>query len=230
MRRWVPFAIALFMLTPFGLWLGLGVFGPGGGAIRMDSQVGAVLLAASLPLAGLFWVQNLRQLGDSMGAPSRLGVAARLAGLLPLAILAVGGLGTAWLLAAGTGHLEPFITALGTLMMAAFARAIARAPVEPGQVATAPPATASDAAADARKARTILLFIGNVVMGLALLAYYWTPWVLLWALAALVPVAFVLIMSLAWWAAQSDVVDQPVAPRPRRPAANDADVIQARAA
>jgi hypothetical protein len=34
-----------------------------------------VLIAASLPLAGLFWIRNLRQLEDSMGAASRLGVA-----------------------------------------------------------------------------------------------------------------------------------------------------------
>jgi hypothetical protein len=55
------------MLTPFALWLGLGLFGPGGAAVRIDTKLGAVLLGASLPLAGLFWIQNLRQLGDSIG-------------------------------------------------------------------------------------------------------------------------------------------------------------------
>jgi hypothetical protein len=72
----MPFAIAIVMLTPlFALWLGLRLFGPEGGRVRIDGRLGAVLIAASLPLAGLFWIRNLRQLEDSMGAASRLGVA-----------------------------------------------------------------------------------------------------------------------------------------------------------
>ena len=43
MRRWVPFAIAIFMLTPFALWLGLGLFGPGRGAVQFDSLLGATV-------------------------------------------------------------------------------------------------------------------------------------------------------------------------------------------
>jgi hypothetical protein len=226
MRRWVPFSIALFMLTPFALWAGLGLLGPGGAAIRLESNVGTVLLAASLPLAGLFWVQNLRQLGDAMGAPSRLRIAARLAALLPAAILGIGTVGTAWLLAGSGGYLEPFISAIGTLVMAGFALIIARAPVSPGRVETMDVSSPAD---DDRIARTILLFIANVAMSLTLLAYYWTPWVLLWALCALIPMAFFLMMSLAWWAAQSGVVDHPAAV-PARDPANDGGDRRARAA
>jgi len=75
MRRRMPFAIAIVMLTPFSRWLGLRLFGPEGGRVRIDGRLGAVLIAASLPLARLFWIRNLRQLEDSMGAASRLGVA-----------------------------------------------------------------------------------------------------------------------------------------------------------
>jgi len=219
MRRWVPFAIAIFMLTPFALWLGLAAYGPGGGALNLQSHVGTVLLAASLPLAGLFWIQNLRQLGDSMGAPSRLGFAARLAVLLPFAILALGGLGTAWLAAAGAGGAELGLALLGTAVMAGFGWRVARAPIEPGRVVPAPePAPAGED-------RTLLLFLGNLAMALLLLSYYWTPWVLFWTVLALTPVAFALMIALAWWAAKTDVVaapmDGPAAP------ANDGTVAEA---
>ena len=218
MRRWVPFAIAIFMLTPFALWLGLGLFGPGRGAVQFDSLLGAVLLAASLPLAGLFWIQNLRQLGDSMGAASRLRLAARLTSLLPLAILGIGLPGTAWLVASGAGHLEAFLAVLGTTVMAGFGWLVARAQVEPGRIVSAPPATPDDGDA----ARSALYFIANVAMVLALLAYHWTPWVLFWAVLALVPVAFVLMIALAWWAAQTGVVERQADDPPLAPA-NDGD-------
>lgn len=218
MRRWVPFAIAIFMLTPFALWVGLGLFGPGGGAVRLDSPLGAVLLASSLPLAGLFWIQNLRQLGDSMGAASRLRVAARLTSLLPLAILGIGLLGAAWLVTSGAGHLEAFLALLGTTAMAGFAWLVARAPVEPGRIVSAPPAAPDNGDA----ARSALLFIANVAMVLGLLAYHWTPWVLFWAVLALVPVAFVLMIALAWWAAQTGVVERQADDPPLAPA-NDHD-------
>lgn len=216
MRRWVPFAIAAFMLTPFALWLGLGLFGPGGGSVRIDSPVGAVLLAASLPLAGLFWIQNLRQLGDSIGTASRLRIAERLASLLPPAILGIGGIGVAWLLAAGHGFLGPFLVALATLAMAGFGRLMTCAPVEPGQVAAAA-ATTDD---DGEAAQAALYFLANLGMALLLLAYCWTPWVLFWAVLALIPFALVLMIRLAWWAAQAGVVaHEGLAPPPT--AAND---------
>lgn len=218
MRRWVPFAIAIFMLTPFALWVGLGLFGPGGGAVRLDSPLGAVLLASSLPLAGLFWIQNLRQLGDSMGAASRLRVAARLTSLLPLAIFGIGLMGAAWLVTSGAGHLEAFLALLGTTAMAGFGWLVARAPVEPGRIVTAPTAAPDNGEA----ARSALLFIANVAMVLALLAYHWTPWVLFWAVLALIPVAFVVMIALAWWAAQSDVVERQADDPPLAPA-NDGD-------
>jgi hypothetical protein len=74
----VPFAIAISMLTPFALWLGLRLFGQGDGMVRFEDRLGAVLLAASLPLAGLFRIQTLRRRGDLIGAASRLGVVASL--------------------------------------------------------------------------------------------------------------------------------------------------------
>ncbi len=223
MKRWVPFAIALFMLTPFALWALIGLTLPGASLGSVPTGVGGVLLAASLPLAGLFWIQNLRQLGDAMGAPSRLDLAARLAALLPLAILVVGGGGTAWLLAQGAGFLEPAIALFGTLVMTGVARLAARAPVEPGRIlAAASPSPGAEEAA----AREALLAIGNAAMGLVLLAFYWTPWVLFWAAMALIPVAFLAMMALAWWAARTDVI----AHASPGEAANDAPRRRARAA
>jgi hypothetical protein len=219
MRRWVPFAIAIFMLTPFALWLGLGLFGPGGGAVRIEGQFRAVLLAASLPLAGLFWIQNLRQLGDSMGAASRLRVAARLTALLPLTILGLGLLGAAWLLASGAGLSEALLALLGTVAMAGFGWLIARAPVEPGRVVAPAPAAPGSGAEDT----AALLFFANVAMALVLLAIYWTPWVLFWAVVALVPVAFLLMIALAWWAAQGGVVEAPPVRRLGAPANDRAE-------
>jgi hypothetical protein len=58
----MPYAFVIFMLTPFALWLGHGLFDPEGGMVRIEGWLGAELLAASLPLARLFWIQNLRQL------------------------------------------------------------------------------------------------------------------------------------------------------------------------
>jgi len=219
MRRWVPFAIAVFMLTPFALWLGFGFFGPGGGMVRIEGRLGAVLLAASLPLAGLFWVQNLRQLGDSMGAASRLRVAARLTALLPLTILGLGLLGAAWLLASGAGLIEAFLALLGAVAMAGFGWLIVRAPVEPGRVVAPAPAAPRSGAED----KAALLFFANVAMALLLLAIYWTPWVLFWAVVALVPVAFLLMIALAWWAARGGVVEAPPVRRLGAPANDRAE-------
>lgn len=218
MRRWVPFAVAIFMLTPFGLWLGLGLFGPGGGAVRIEGGLGTVLLAASLPLAGLFWIQDLRQLGDSIGAASRLSLAARLTAALPLGILGIGGLGAVWLLASGADRLEAVLALLGSAAMAGFGWLVARAPVEPGRVVTTAPASPDTGEA----AQAALLFIANVAMVLAVLAYAWTPWVLFWAVLALVPIVFVVMIALARWAAQSDVVVNPRQDRPGEPA-NDGE-------
>ncbi|MCU0886940.1 MAG: hypothetical protein MUC64_02790 [Rubritepida sp.] len=218
MKRWVPFAIAIFMLTPFALWAGFAFSGLEGTTGWRQTGVGAVLFAASLPLAGLFWIQNLRQLGDSMGAPSRFRLAARLAAVLPAAILVIGAVGAAWLVMAGAGPAQALLATLGTLAMAGFGWLVARAPVEPGQ----PPAAATpDPAAEDAAARHALLFLLNIAMALTLLAYLWTPWVLLWAVAAAVPVAFVLIMALAWWAAET-APGRPAAAAPPGAPANDA--------
>jgi hypothetical protein len=196
MKRWVPFAIAGFMLTPFGLWALFSALGIRSGFDGLHSPVGWALFLTSLPLAGLFWIQNLRQMGDSMGAPSRLAAAARLASLLPWAIGVIGLVGAAWLAVSGEGAGLAVIVAVATLGFALLGGLAARAPVEP-PVSGVP---VEDGAAMDAQARTLLLAIGNVAMALVLLAYYWTPWVLLWAVGALVPLAFVAMLGLAWWA------------------------------
>jgi ABC-type Fe3+-hydroxamate transport system substrate-binding protein len=129
-----------------------------------------------------------------------------------VAILLIGGAGTAGLLAQGDGFLEPAIALAGTLVMAGFVRLVARAPVEPGEIVAGHDA---ERGAQDITAHDMLLTIANVAMALVLLAYYWTPWVLFWAVLALIPLAFVAMLALAWAAAQSGVVARR---RPRIPA------------
>jgi hypothetical protein len=200
MKRWVPFAIAIFMLTPFLIWAGFFAGGMRSGVEAWQSPVGWVLLATSLPLAGLFWIQNLRQLGNSMGEASRLGISSRLAGILPFAMLGIGLAGSAWLWLGEKEAALAVIALLATLVLSVFGRLAADASVEPAFVPQEPP---SDRQGEDELGRGILIFVANVGMALALLAYYVTPQVLLWAIGALVPVAFLAMMRLAWWAAQS---------------------------
>ena len=96
--------------------------------------------------------------------------------------------------------------------MAGFGWQIARSPVEPGSVIAVAPATTDDGEA----ATTGLFLLGNIALTLALLALFWTPWVLFWAVVALVPVVFFLMVRLAWWAAQGDVQEAPLSPAPQR--------------
>jgi hypothetical protein len=224
MPRLLPFAIAIFMLTPFLLWAGFYAAGMRSGVEAWQSPIGWVLLATSLPLAGLFWIQNLRQLGNSMGAASRLGLAAGLARLLPFAMLGIGLAGSAWLWWSGEGVALAVIALIATLLLSVFARRAAEAAVEPGFTPAAP---AGDQRAEDELGRGILLFFANVAMALALLAYYVTPQVLFWALAALVPIACGLMMRLAWWATEGGQAApaglSPAAAPPRRPEARQAE-------
>jgi uncharacterized membrane protein YedE/YeeE len=103
--------------------------------------------------------------------------------------------------------------------MAGFGWQIARSPVEPGTVIIAAP-TAPD---DGEAGFAALFLLGNIALTLALLALYWTPWVLFWAVLALVPVVFVVMVRLAWWAAQSDVHEMSSFPPPPA-SANDQEV------
>jgi hypothetical protein len=211
-RRWLPFAIAGFMLTPFALWALFSALGLGGRAFAEHSPVGWVLFLASLPLAGLFWIQNLRQIGESMGAASRLGVAARLAAVLPASVAGIGLVGAGVLLWGGHGVAVAALVALATLGLAALARLAAAAPVEPG-VAQVP---GEDPARLDAQARQALLVFANLAAGLAFLAFAWTPWVLLWAVLAAVPVAFAAMLALAWWATETPLAAPApeAAPRP----------------
>ncbi|MFN3448906.1 MAG: hypothetical protein ACK44F_09440 [Roseococcus sp.] len=218
MRRWVPFAVAGFMLTPFALWALFSALGIRSGFEGLHSPVGWALFLASLPLAGLFWIQNLRQMGDSMGAPSRLSAAARLAALLPWAIAGIGLAGAAWLVSAGEGVGVALLVGAASLGLALLGGLAARAPVEP-PVSGVP---VEDGAAMDAQGRAWLLAIGNAAMALALAAYYWTPWVLLWAVGALVPLAFVAMLALCWWATLIPATSAPPAARPPRPANEEA--------
>ena len=198
MPRWLPFAIAVFMLSPFALWALLGGRDALSGLGGMQSEVGWVLLVASLPLAGLFWVQNLRQIGDSMGRASRLGAASRLAGLLPLAIAGLGLGGAWWLAQGGTPGLVVALLVGAVLLLALLGGLAARAPIEPGIAPVQP----EDAAAMDAAARHWLLVLANIAMALLLLSYHWTPWVLFWAALAAIPLLFLAMAWLAWWGTQ----------------------------
>lgn len=201
MPRWLPFAIAIFMLTPFALWAGMGGAASLAGWGGLQSEVGWVLLVASLPLAGLFWVQNLRQIGDSMGRASRLKTASRLASLLPLAIAGLGLAGAWWLGTRGTSGAVVALVVAAVLVLALLGGLAARAPIEPG-LAPVPPESPADMDAAARQ---WLLALGNIAMALLLLSYYWTPWVLFWAALAAIPVLFLAIAFLALWGTQGEV-------------------------
>ncbi len=138
--RRLPFLIALFMLTPFALWVGFSLAGIGGdGPAATGSREGLVLLAASLPLAGVFWVQNLRQMGDALGRPSRLALARRFARLLPAAIAGIGGAGLFWLGQGDSSWPALAVVGLGVGVMAAFAWAAAADRPEAAATAAAQP-------------------------------------------------------------------------------------------
>jgi hypothetical protein len=227
MPRLLPFAIALFMLTPFLLWAGFFAGGMRSGVEAWQSPVGWVLLATSLPLAGLFWIQNLRQMGDSMGQASRLSLAARLARILPFAMLGIGVSGSAWLWLRGEGVALAVIALLATLTLSVLARLAAEASVEPGFI---PVPAATDHRAEDELGRGILVFVANIAMVLALIAYYVTPQVLFWALGALVPVAFVLMMRLAWWATEGGAAAPETLPPAAERSAPEAEAPLRRAA
>ncbi|MBR0680798.1 hypothetical protein GXW74_09890 [Roseomonas eburnea] len=198
MRRWVPFAVAIFMLTPFALWAGFSMAGLGGGLQNvMTSPDGLVLTLASLPLAGLFWIQNLRQIGDSIDTPSRLRSAERLTRSLPLAMLAIGVGGLAWMRSVGSDGTSLLLTAAGVLAMAGFGWLAARAPALPDGEAS--PMPASDPREGERSAEAFLWFVLNLVLVTGSLAVLWTPLVILWVAVGLVPVVFVTLMSVAAW-------------------------------
>lgn len=210
MKRWVPFAIAIFMLTPFALWAFFATTGLAQGNPIFESRIGTVLVLASLPLAGLFWIQNLRQLGDSMGTASRLRSAQKLTAVLPLAILAIGTLGAVWIYGI-EGRNQALATFAATLAMTGLAVMAARAPVEPGTITDE--AHADPAEMDAKGLRMLLL-IGNILGVVLIGVLYWTPLAILYAAYAAVPAIFAAMIGLSWWAAYDGVVE--VAPPPRR--------------
>lgn len=197
MTRWLPFAIALFMLTPFALWGGFWLAGiRGSGFNGLTSPEGSALLAASLPLAGLFWVQNLRQIGDSAGRASRLRLASRLAALLPISIGGIAGAGLWWLWQDGASAPALAIVAAGGAVMAGFALVAARAPAEPGASAPQPAPTPAE---EARQAETLGFLVLNLALAVLLASLVWSPLAIAVAAALLVPVAFAAMLWLAHW-------------------------------
>ena len=198
MRRWVPFAIAVFMLTPFALWAGFSLGGLGGGLANLvTAPEGMVLSLASLPLAGLFWIQNLRQIGDSIGGASRWRGAERVAQAMPWLVFGIGVAGCAWMASVGVTLATIGLTALCVLAMAGFGLLAARAPASPMQNAS--PTVALPAAEGEESAEAFLWFVFNVAAVTAVLCFVWTPLVLLWVAVGLVPVMFAVLISVAAW-------------------------------
>lgn len=193
MPRALPFAIAIFMLTPFAIWAVLWLSGMrGAGWNGLTSPEGAVMMAASLPLAGLFWVQNLRQMGDSMGAPTRLRLAERLAVLMPVAIVAIGAAGLAVLAMLERPGGAIGLVAGGVAVMAMLAALGARPEAE-----RAPKPEIADPAAEREAEQTALLFLLNVLLFALLGALIFGVGFLSWMAMALVPVAFAALIVVA---------------------------------
>jgi hypothetical protein len=194
MPRALPFAIALFMLAPFAIWAVLWMSGMrGAGWNGLTSPEGAVMMAASLPLAGLFWVQNLRQMGDSMGEPTRLRLAERLVWLMPVAIVAIGATGLAVLAMMERPGGAIGLVAGGVVVMAILAAAGARSEEE-----RAPkPGQPTDPAREREAEQTALLFLLNLVLLAVLGTMVFGVGFLAWMAMALVPVAFALLIAAA---------------------------------
>jgi hypothetical protein len=191
LQRAIPFAVAGFMLTPLLLWAVLWASGMRGAKTGFDGPEAVVLILASLPLAGLFWIRNLREMGDALGLESRLGLARLLTAVLPAAVLLIGVMGLLWLAGHGRPASSLWLVGLAVAVVAALAWLAAGGWGEAGtarrQAARRPGATDTGT----------LLFIANVAMVLALLAWYWTPAVLFYAALALVPLAFLAIIAVA---------------------------------
>lgn len=189
--RAVPFLIAGFMLTPFLIWAGLFAAGLRGPKEGFDGPEAVVLLLASLPLAGLFWIRNLREMGDALATDSRLRLARVLTAALPAAVLLIGVIGLVWL-----GGLERPASSLW-LVGVAVAAIAALAWLAAGRRGEAGTARRLAARRPGATDTGTLLVIANVTMALTLLAWYWTPAVLFYAALALVPVVFLCIIALA---------------------------------
>jgi hypothetical protein len=198
MRRWVPFAIAVFMLTPFALWAGFSLGGLGGGLANLvTAPEGMVLSLASVPLAGLFWIQNLRQIGDSIGGASRWRGAERVAQAMPWLVFGIGVTGCLWMASVGVTLATIALTTLCVLAMAGFGLLAARAPASPMQNAS--PTKALSHEAGEESAEAFLWFVFNAVAVTAVLCFVWTPLVVLWVAVGLVPVVFAVLVSVAAW-------------------------------
>lgn len=189
LARAVPFAVAGFMLTPFLLWAGFWFSGVKGVKSGFDGPEAVVLLFSSLPLAGLFWIRNLREMGDGIASASRLRLARLLTIALPAAIALIGVIGLVWMASLD----RPAVSiALVGLAVGAVAFLAWRAASPEGERASGRPVRG-----EGWSAEHILLFLFNVAMVLALAAILWTPAVLFYAVLALVPIVFGAILIIA---------------------------------
>ncbi len=187
--RAVPFAVAGFMLTPFLLWAGFWFSGVKGVKSGFDGPEAVVLLLSSLPLAGLFWIRNLREMGDGIASPSRLRLARFLTIALPGAIALIGVIGLVWM-----ASLDRPAVSIALVGLAVGAVAVL------GWRAASPEGERASGRAvrgEGWSAEHILLFLFNVAMVLALAAILWTPAVLFYAALALVPIVFGAILIIA---------------------------------
>ncbi|MDW8444345.1 MAG: hypothetical protein RML45_08600 [Acetobacteraceae bacterium] len=187
--RAIPFAVAGFMLTPFVLWAGFWFSGVKGVKSGFDGPEAVVLLLSSLPLAGLFWIRNLREMGDDIASPSRLRLARLLTAALPAAIALIGLVGLFWM---ASLHRPAASIVLVGLAVGAVAFLGWRAASPAGEQASG-----RAVRGEGWSAAQILLFLFNVAMTLGLLAIVWTPAVLFYAVLALVPIVFGAILILA---------------------------------
>ena len=199
MNRWWSFLVGGFTLLPAAIWLVLRFAGLDGTSSFAVGAEEVVMLATLLPLAGIFWIQNLRQLADAMGAASRLRVAERLARLLPVLVLAFGGAGLGWLSMLGRPAAVLLSIAAALAVVATLARLAANAALEPPRAASQ---TVEEMPHDPdRRGEAAAYGAVNLLMLLAIAALWWSPQVIFWAALGLAPVALATVASIAAWGA-----------------------------
>lgn len=189
LARAVPFVVAGFMLTPFVLWAGFWFSGVQGVKSGFDGPEAVVLLLSSLPLAGLFWIRNLREMGDGLASPSRLRLAKLLTIALPAAIAAIGAIGVVWL-ASRERPLASLALVAAAVATTAFLGWRAASPEGEQASGWAP-------AGEGASAGQILTTLALAGGALALAAIWWTPAVLFYAVLAMVPIVFGFILIVA---------------------------------
>lgn len=99
----LPYALGLFMLVPYMLWIGLWLFAFPGEKNGFEAAAGSVLFATSVPLVLWFALCSLGFIANSMAGASefsrpRGSTAATIIAVLPAATLCIGTAGALYLL------------------------------------------------------------------------------------------------------------------------------------